>query len=129
MMGVMLFGFFALIILSVIVFTGQGFGIVLDSSSDVNELNSVEISVSSSTTLMGVNFGSDDAINDVILTFQNLIDENDTVNIIFKDISGTTLGLGSQVVSPSSASVTITLSDNVGAVERPTLSTVNIIVS
>ncbi len=124
-----LLGFFILSILGVVLFAGQGSANTLDSSSDVNKINSVEISVSSPTTLIRVNFGTGDEINNLVLVFQNSIDENDTVDIVLKNVNGRTLGLGSQVVSPSSATVLIALSDNVDAVERPTLSTVNIVVS
>jgi len=125
----MLLGFFILSILGVVLFAGQGSGNTLDSSVELNKISALKIATSSTSTVMGVNLGTAPTITSVTLTFRNSIAEDDTVSIVLRNGDGTLLGIGSQVVSPSSNTVLITLSNTVGYIERTTLRTVNILVT
>ena len=124
-----LLGFTMFLIFGVIIFTTQGFANPLDTASIVNKINTLQISDSSSKTLIGLNLGTADDITSITLTFKNSIAENDEVNISLKNTSDVEIGSGSETVSPSSTIVTITLSDSITSGERGTLRTASITVT
>jgi len=124
-----LLGFTMFLIFGVIIFTTQGFGNPLDTATTVNKINTLQISDSSTKTLIGVNLGTANDITSITLTFKNSIAENDDVNISLKNTSDVEIGSGSETVSPSSTIVTITLSDSITSGERSTLRTASITVT
>lgn len=121
-------GFLVFSILGVIIFTGQGFGNSLDSSTQVNKIGALKIFDDSAKTLIGMNLGTTDTISSITLTFKTSI-EDETVNISLADSNGLEIGTGSQFVSPANAIVTISLSDSITANERDTLKNVDITIS
>lgn len=123
-LGFMLFSFFGIALL-----TTQGFGTSLGTSSEVNKIDALKISDLSTKTLTGLNLGISDDITSITLTFKNSIVDNNTVNISLKDGNDVEIGLGSQVVSPASTIVTVTLSDSITSAERDTLRTASITVT
>ena len=128
MMRNMMLGFFALSILGIVFFTGQGSAQNLDSSTELNKIGALKILDSTDKTMMGMNMGTTDAITSITLTFKTSIDGN-TVNISLTDSSDFEIGAGSQFVSPANTIVTITLSDSITSNERDTLKNVNISIS
>lgn len=124
-----LLGFTMFLIFGIILFTTQGFANPLDTTTIVNKINTLQISDSSSKTLIGLNLGTADDITSITLTFKNSIAENDEVNISLKNTSDVEIGNGSETVSPSSTIVTITLSDSITSGERSTLRTASITVT
>lgn len=122
-------GFTLFLIFGIIIFTTQGFGSPLDTATIVNKINTLQISDSSTKTLIGVDLGTTNDITSITLTFKNLIAENDEVNISLKNTNDVEIGSGSETVNPSSTNVTITLSDSITSGERSTLRTVNITVT
>jgi len=124
-----LLGFTMFLIFGVIIFTTQGFGNPLDTATTVNKINTLQISDSSTKTLIGVNLGTTNDITSITLTFKNSIAENDEVNISLKNTNDVEIGNGSETVNPSSTIVTITLSDSITSGERSTLRTASITVT
>ena len=124
-----LLGFGIFLFFGIIVFTTQGFGISLDTFSEVNKINTLKISDSSTKTLLGMNLGITDDITSIDLTFINSIPDSNTVNISLKDGNGVEIGSGLKVVSPTSTTVTVTLSDSITSAERDTLVTASITVT
>ena len=127
-MRTMMVGFLVFSILGVIIFTGQGLGNSLDSSTLVNKIGAVKIFDNSSKTMIGMNLGTADTITSITLTFKTSI-EDETVNISLTDSNNLEIGTGSQFVSPSNTVVTITLSDSITANERDLMKNVNITIS
>ena len=127
-MKTMMVGFLVFSILGVIIFTGQGLGNSLDSSTLVNKIGAVKIFDNSSKTMIGMNLGTADTITSITLTFKTSI-EDETVNISLTDSDNLEIGTGSQFVSPSNTVVTITLSDSITANERDLLKNVDITIS
>ena len=127
-MRTMMVGFLVFSILGVIIFTGQGFGNSLDSSTLVNKIGAVKIFDNSAKTMIGMNLGTTDTITSITLTFKTSI-EDETVNISLTDSDNLEIGTGSQFVSPSNTVVTITLSDSITANERDLLKNVDITIS
>jgi len=121
-------GFFALSILGIVFFTGQGSANTLDSSTELNKIGALKILDSTDKTMMGMNLGTTDTITSITLTFKTLIEDN-TVNISLIDSNNLEIGTGSQFVSPANTIVTITLSDSITSNERDTLKNVNISIS
>jgi len=121
-------GFFALSILGIVFFTGQGSANTLDSSTELNNIGALKILDSTDKTMMGMNLGTNNAISSITLTFKTSIEDN-TVNISLTDSSDLEIGAGSQFVSPANTIVTITLSDSITSNERDTLKNVNISIS
>ena len=124
----MMVGFLVFSILGVIIFTGQGLGNSLDSSTLVNKIGAVKIFDNSSKTMIGMNLGTADTITSITLTFKTSI-EDETVNISLTNSDNLEIGTGSQFVSPSNTVVTITLSDSITANERDLLKNVDITIS
>jgi len=127
-MKTMMVGFLVFSILGVIIFTGQGLGNSLDSSTLVNKIGAVKIFDNSAKTMIGMNLGTADTITSITLTFKTSI-EDQTVNISLTDSNNLEIGTGSQFVSPSNTVVTITLSDSITANERDLLKNVDITIS
>ena len=115
-----------LLVFGLIVFTTQGIAQSLNSSTEVNKIGVMKINNSSEKTMMDMNLGTSDGISSVILTFRTTIGSGGTVNISFKNSNNVEIGSGSKVVSPSSATAVVTLSDAITAVERDTIHTVYI---
>ena len=121
-------GFFALSILGIVFFTGQGSANTLDSSTELNKIGSLKIIDSTDKTMMGMNLGTTDTITSITLTFKTSIEDN-TISISLIDSDNLEIGVGSQFVSPANTIVTITLSDSITSNERDTLKNVNISIS
>ena len=117
------------VLFGIIMVTTQGFANSLDTSSEINPIGTLKISDSSAKTLIGLNLGITNDISSVTLTFKNSITDNDTVNISFKNTDDVEIGNGSEIVSPTSSLVVISLMDPVTSVERTTLGTVNITIT
>ena len=128
-MGSVFLGLVIFSIFGIVMLTTQGFGTTLDSVSEVNKIGTLKISDYSSKTLMGLNLGTADNITSITLTFKNSIVENSDVNILLKDNNGLEIGSGFKTVSPSSDTVTITLSNSITALERSTLQTASITIT
>ena len=124
----MMLGFFALSILGIVFFTGQGTANTLDSSTELNKIGALKILDSTDKTMMGMNLGTSDAITSITLTFKTSIEDN-TVNISLTDNDDLEIGAGSEFVSPANTIVTITLSDSITSNERDILKNVNISIS
>jgi hypothetical protein len=124
LLGFVIFSFFG-----IIVFATQGFGNSLDTFSEVNKINTLKISDSSTKTLLGMNLGTTDDITSITLIFKNSIPDSNTVNISLKDGNDVEIGSGLQVVSPTSTIVTVILSDSITSAERDTLVTASITVT
>lgn len=122
-------GFIVLLILGVVLFTSQGSANSLDSSVEVNKITALKIFDDSGKTMIGMNLGTANVTTSITLTFITPIDDGDTVNITLSDGDNLQIGVGSQVVSPQSGTVVITLSDQVTLIERHTLEKVNITIS
>lgn len=125
----MVLGFIVLLILGVVLFTSQGSANSLDSSVEVNKITALKIFDDSGKTMIGMNLGTANVTTSITLTFITPIDDGDTVNITLSDGDNLQIGVGSQVVSPQSGTVVITLSDQVTLIERHTLEKVNITIS
>ena len=121
-------GFFALSILGIVFFTGQGSANTLNSSTELNKIGALKILDSTDKTMMGMNLGTTDTITSITLTFKTSIDAS-TVNISLTDSDDLEIGVGSQFVSPANTVVTITLSDLITSNERDTLKNVSISIS
>lgn len=121
-------GFFALSILGIVFFTGQGSANTLNSSTELNKIGALKILDSTDKTMMGMNLGTTDTITSITLTFKTSIDGS-TVNISLTDSDDLEIGVGSQFVSPANTVVTITLSDLITSNERDTLKNVSISIS
>jgi len=121
-------GFFALSILGIVFFTGQGSAQNLASSTELNKIGALKILDATDNTMMGMNLGTSDTITSITLTFKTSIEDN-TVNISLTDSSDFEIGTGSQFVSSANTIVTITLSDSITSNERDTLKNVNISIS
>jgi len=114
--------------LGVILFTSQGSGNSLNSSTQLNKIGGMKIFDNSAKTMMGMNLGVADTITSVTLTFKTSV-EDQTVNISLTDSNNLEIGSGSQFVSPANTVVTITLSDSITSNERDTLENVTITIS
>lgn len=128
MMRNMMLGFFALSVLGIVFFTGQGSANTLDSSTELNKIGALKIFDSTDKTMMGMNLGTTDTITSITLTFKTSI-EDQTVTISLTDSRDLEIGSGSQFVSPTNTIVTIILSDSITSNERDTLKNVNISIS
>jgi hypothetical protein len=128
MMRNIMLGFFALSILGIVFFTGQGSANTLNSSTELNKIGALKILDSTDKTMMGMNLGTTDTITSITLTFKTSIDGS-TVNISLTDSDDLEIGVGSQFVSPANTVVTITLSDLITSNERDTLKNVSISIS
>lgn len=124
-----LLGLVLFLIFGIVLFTTQGSGNSLAVTSEVNKIGTLNISDSSTKTLMGINLGTTNDITSITLTFKNSIADSNTVNISLKDSSGVEIGSGSKVVSPTSSIVIITLSDSITSGERNTLRSASITVT
>lgn len=113
-------------IFGLIVFTTQSTGQSLSTSSDVNKIGTMKITDSSTKTLVGLNLGTADDISSVTITFNTNITNSATVNISLKNYNDVEIGSGSQVVSPASTTVVVSLSNSVTAIERDSLLTASI---
>ena len=120
-------GFFALSILGIVFFTGQGSANTLISSTELNKIGALKILDSTDKTMMGMNLGTN-TITSITLTFKTSIEDN-TISISLIDSNNLEIGTGSQFVSPANTIVTITLSDLITSNERDTLKNVNISIS
>jgi len=127
-MRTMMVGFLMFSILGVILFTSQGSGNSLNSSTQLNKIGGMKIFDNSAKTMMGMNLGVADTITSVTLTFKTSV-EDQTVNISLTDSNNLEIGSGSQFVSPANTVVTITLSDSITSNERDTLENVTITIS
>jgi len=127
-MRAMMVGFLMFSILGVILFTSQGSGNSLNSSTQLNKIGGMKIFDNSAKTMMGMNLGVADTITSVTLTFKTSV-EDQTVNISLTDSNNLEIGSGSQFVSPANTVVTITLSDSITSNERDMLENVTITIS
>lgn len=116
-------------IFGLIIFTTQSSGQSLSTESDINKIGTLEIADASAKTLVGLNLGTADNISSVTLTFKIAIVDNDTVNISLKNNNDVEIGTGSTLVSPSSTTVIVSLTDSVTVIERDTLETASITVT
>lgn len=123
-LGMLLFSSFTIVMLST-----TGLANPLDTSTDVNQMNALQIFDSSGSTLLGLNLGTSDDITSVTLTFNSNISGGATVTISLKDKDGVEIGTGSTVTGGPTKTVVISLSDNVTDAERSTLTTASISVS
>ena len=124
----MMVGFLMFSILGVILFTSQGSGNSLNSSTQLNKIGGMKIFDNSANTMIGMNLGVADTITSVTLTFKTSV-EDQTVNISLTDSNNLEIGSGSQFVSPANTIVTITLSDSITSNERDMLENVTITIS
>ena len=127
-MRTMMVGFLMFSILGVILFTSQGSGNSLNSSTQLNKIGGMKIFDNSANTMIGMNLGVADTITSVTLTFKTSV-EDQTVNISLTDSNNLEIGSGSQFVSPANTIVTITLSDSITSNERDMLENVTITIS
>ena len=104
-------------------------GASLATTSQLNELETLEVSVTSSETLMGMNLGTASTIDSVTLTFRNALAVDTTVTISIKDSAGTEIGSGSKVLSTEASVVTVDLSDTITSAERPDVRSLSITTS
>ena len=104
-------------------------GASLATTSQLNELETLEVSVTSSETLMGMNLGTSSTIDSVTLTFRNALAVDTTVTISIKDSAGTEIGSGSKVLGTAASVVTVDLSDTITSAERPDVRSLSITVS
>jgi len=104
-------------------------GASLATTSQLNELETLEVSVTSSETLMGMNLGTASTIDSVTLTFRNALAVDTTVTISIKDSAGTEIGSGSKVLSTEASVVTVDLSDTITSAERPDIRSLSITAS
>jgi len=101
-------------------------GASLSTTPQLNKLETFDISVTSSETLIEMDLGTASIIDSVSLTFRNDLVDNTTVSISIKNSTGTEIGSGSKVVSPASSVVTINLTDTITANERPDVRSLSI---
>ncbi|PBO84947.1 MAG: hypothetical protein COA77_06855 [Thaumarchaeota archaeon] len=121
-------------ILGIMMVTGIGIlfiaiyanGASLSTTPQLNKLETFDISVTSSETLIEMDLGTASIIDSVSLTFRNDLVDNTTVSISIKNSTGTEIGSGSKVVSPASSVVTINLTDTITANERPDVRSLSI---
>ena len=104
-------------------------GASLATTSQLNELETLEVSVTSSETLMGMNLGTSSTIDSVTLTFRNALAVDTTVTISIKDSAGTEIGSGSKVLGTTASVVTVDLSDTITSAERPDVRSLSITAS
>ena len=104
-------------------------GASLATTSQLNELETLEVSVTSSETLMGMNLGTSSTIDSVTLTFRNALAVDTTVTISIKDSAGTEIGSGSKVLGTAASVVTVDLSDTITSAERPDVRSLSITAS
>ena len=114
------------LVFGLIVFSSQGIGQSLNTSPEVNQIVGMKINDSSEKPVMGMNLGTSDDISSVTLTFRTVVGAGGTADISLKNSNNVEIGSGSKVVSPSSATAVITLSDTITAEERDTIRSVNI---
>lgn len=122
-------GFIVVSILGVVLFTGQGSANSLDSSVELNQITSLKIFDDTGYTMMGMDLGTANDITSITLTFSTPVNNNETVNISLTDSNDLEIGVGSQLVSPQSGTVIISLSNQVTSIERDTLKNVIITIS
>ena len=115
-----LLGFTLFLIFGIIIFTAQGFGNPLDTTSIPNKISNLKVS-HFDKTLVGVNLGTAADISSVTLTFKSNVEDNGTVNISLKNNNDVEIGAGSKVVSPKSSTAVVSLTDSVTAIERDSL--------
>ena len=84
-------GFFALSILGIVFFTGQGSANTLDSSTELNKIGALKILDSTDKTMMGMNLGTTDSITSITLTFKTSIEDN-TISISLTDSNNLEIG-------------------------------------
>ena len=113
----------------ILLFTTQSFGNSLDTSSEINKIGTLKISDSTNSALIGLNLGIIDSITSVTLTFQNNIPNNSDLSISLIDDDGLQIGTGSTIVTPSSSTVVIALSDSVTGLERETLRSASVTIT
>lgn len=128
-MGSILFGMIMFSAFGVVMLSTTGLANPLDTSSDVNKMNALQIFDSSGSTLLGLNLGTSDNITSVTLTFDSNISDSTTVTILLKDKDGVEIGTGSTVTVTPTKTVVINLSDSVTDSERSILQTANIATS
>ncbi|KAF6247261.1 hypothetical protein C6990_01930 [Nitrosopumilus sp. b3] len=128
-MGSILFGMIIFSAFGVVMLSTTGLANPLDTSSDVNKMNALQIFDSSGSTLLGLNLGTSDNITSVTLTFNSDISGSTTVTISLKDKDGVEIGTGSTVTGSPTKTVVINLSDSVTDAERSILQTANITTS
>ena len=104
-------------------------GASLATTSQLNKLETLEVSVTSSETLMGMNLGTASTIDSVTLTFRNALAVDTTVTISIKDSAGTEIGTGSKVLVTEASVVTVDLSDTITSAERPDVRSLSITAS
>ena len=92
MMRNIMLGFFALSILGIVFFTGQGSANTLNSSTELNKIGALKILDSTDKTMMGMNLGTTDTITSITLTFKTSIDGS-TVNISLTDSDDLEIGV------------------------------------
>ncbi len=128
-MGSILFGMIMFSAFGVVMLSTTGLANPLDTSSDVNKMNALQIFDSSGSTLLGLNLGTSDNITSVTLTFDSNISDSTTVTISLTDKDGVEIGTGSIVTVTPTKTVVINLSDSVTDSERSILQTANITTS
>lgn len=122
-------GFILVSILGVVLFAGQGSGNSLDSSVELNKITGLKIFDNSNKTMIEMNLDSAADITSITLTFITPVNNGETVNISLSDGSDLEIGVGSILVSSQTASVNISLSNQVTSIERDTLKNVIITIS
>lgn len=125
----MILWFILVLILGVVLFAGQGSGNSLDSSVELNKITALEIFDDTGKTMIEMNLGITNDITSITLTFITPVNNGETVNISLSDGSDLEIGVGSILVSSQTASVNISLSNQVTAIERDTLKNVIITIS
>ncbi len=128
-MGSILFGMVLFSAFTVVMLSTTGLANPLDTSSDVNKMNSLQIFDSSGSTLLGLNLGISDNITSITLTFNSDIADSTTVDISLKDDDGVEIGTGSTLTGNPTKTVVISLSDSVTDAERSTLRTASVTIS
>lgn len=116
-------------VFGILFITTYASGASLATTSQLNELETLEVSVTSSETLMGMNLGTASTIDSVTLTFRNALAVDTTVTISIKDSAGTEIGTGSKVLVTEASVVTVDLSDTITSAERPDVRSLSIMAS
>ena len=112
---------FAVFIIGIIFFTVSAGGASLSTPVEMNKLKTFDIPVTSTETLIGMDWGTATTISSVELTFRNALAADTTVSISIKDSSGTEIGSGSKTLTSSASIVTVSLSDTITVAEKPTI--------
>lgn len=95
--------------------------------SELNELKTLDVPVTSPETLIGTTLtGTGSAVEDVTLTFRNALAASTTVTVSIKDSAGVVIGSGSETLASALATVTVNLTDTVTAAERPNLRNITV---